>query len=109
MTEYATGGSVPQWDLGDRMRKALKHAGISVEEIADYLGVTRGTVSTWVNGRIVPSVQTLRLWAMQTGVDYEWLAGSSPPHRRRGAADTGVTVRKRGRRSPLRRLAGAAA
>jgi ribosome-binding protein aMBF1 (putative translation factor) len=63
----------PQWDVADRMRKALRVSGVGVQEIADYLGVTRSTVSTWINGRIEPSVQTLRLWAQQTGVSYEWL------------------------------------
>ena len=61
------------------MRKALRHAGLSVQEMADYLGVTRGTVSTWINGRIEPSTQTLRLWSLRCGVDYEWLStGRSP-------------------------------
>ena len=59
---------VPEWDLADRMRKALRASGIGVQEIADYLGVTRSTVSNWVNGRIAPSVQTLRLWAIRCGV-----------------------------------------
>lgn len=63
----------PQWDVADRMRKALRHAEVGVQEVADYLGVTRGTVGTWINGRIEPSVQTLRLVAMRCGVSYEWL------------------------------------
>jgi transcriptional regulator with XRE-family HTH domain len=65
---------VPQWDTSDRMRKALRHAGIGVQEMADYLDVSRNTVSTWINGRISPSTQTLRLWAMRCGVSFSWLA-----------------------------------
>jgi transcriptional regulator with XRE-family HTH domain len=72
-TDGLTGAAIPEWDLADRMRKCLRHAGIGVQEIADYLGVSRTTVSTWINGRIAPSTQTLRLWAMRTGVPYEWL------------------------------------
>ena len=71
--------TIPTWDLADRMRKSLRHANISVQEIADYLGVARNTVSTWINGRIEPSTQTLRLWAMRTGVDYEWLRDGANP------------------------------
>lgn len=67
-------GSVPEWDTADRMRKALRVADIGVQEIAEYLGVSRNTVSTWINGRIAPSTQTLRLWALRCGVDFEWLA-----------------------------------
>lgn len=67
----------PEWDLADRMRKALRHAGVAVQEIADYLEVDRSTVSTWINGRNQPSRQTLRLWAMRTGVPYAWLKEGS--------------------------------
>lgn len=72
--------SVPEWDLADRMRKSLRVAGIGVQEIAEYLGVGRNTVSTWINGKIVLSVQTQRLWALRCGVAYEWIAsGVTPP------------------------------
>lgn len=66
---------IPEWDTADRMRKALRHADIGVQEMADYLGVARNTVSTWINGRIRPGRQTLRLWALRCGVPFEWLAG----------------------------------
>ena len=64
---------VPQWDMADRMRKSLRHADIGVQEIADYLGVARNTVSTWINGKITPGAQTLRLWSIRCGVSYDWL------------------------------------
>ena len=64
---------VPEFDLADRMRKALRTSGVGVQEMADYLGVARNTVSTWINGRIEPSTQTKRLWALRTGVPFEWL------------------------------------
>lgn len=72
-------GSVPEWDTADRMRKSLRAADVGVQEIADYLGVSRNTVSTWINGRISPSVQTLRLWSLRCGVDYRWLTGELAP------------------------------
>lgn len=61
------------------MRKALVHADVGVQEMADYLDVSRNAVSTWINGRIVPSTQTLRLWALRTGVPYEWLRTGNAP------------------------------
>lgn len=61
------------------MRKALREADLGVAEMADYLGVARGSVSNWINGRISPSVQTLRLWAMRCGVPYEWLVSGGVP------------------------------
>jgi transcriptional regulator with XRE-family HTH domain len=83
MTEQPDVPAVPSWDTADRMRKSLRHADVGVQEMADYLGVARNTVSTWINGRIEPSQQTLRLWALRTGVSYEWLAGG-PVFKRRG-------------------------
>lgn len=80
---------VPEWDTADRMRKALREADIGVQEIADYLGVSRNTVSTWINGRIAPSTQTLRLWSLRCGVSYAWLTASpSGPSGRRERSDT---------------------
>jgi transcriptional regulator with XRE-family HTH domain len=90
MTEQQDAPAVPSWDLADRMRKSLRHADIGVQEMADYLGVARNTVSTWINGRIEPSTQTLRLWAMRTGVSYKWLAGDRD-FKRRGASVSALT------------------
>jgi transcriptional regulator with XRE-family HTH domain len=64
---------IPEWDTADRMRKALREAGVTGRQMAAYLGVNEATVSTWINGRISPSTQTLRLWALRTGVSYTWL------------------------------------
>jgi transcriptional regulator with XRE-family HTH domain len=64
------------------MRKALRESRLGVADMADYLGVSRTSVSNWINGRISPSVQTLRLWALRTGVRFEWLAGDQFPRRR---------------------------
>ncbi len=80
MTTQRSDLLVPQFDLADRMRKALRVADLGVQQMADYLGVGRNTVSTWINGRIEPSVQTIRLWAIRCDVSYEWLRwGDIPP------------------------------
>ncbi|HEY5985126.1 MAG TPA: helix-turn-helix transcriptional regulator [Streptosporangiaceae bacterium] len=86
MNEESAPGAAPEWDLADRMRKALRHAGIKPSQMADYLGVGGNTVSTWINGRIEPSTQTLRLWSLRCGVPFEWLSGGRDPRRRGGAA-----------------------
>lgn len=91
------------------MRKALRESRVSVAEIASYLGVTRGTVSTWINGRIEPSVQTLRLWAMRCGVDYDWLRDGCLPPAPVTSPTTMVGVRKPGIRPPLLPVLGLAA
>ena len=71
---------VPTWDTADRMRKALRVAGVGVGEMADYLGVTPSTVSTWINGKFRPNLQTLRLWSIRTGVPLEWLQTGEVRH-----------------------------
>src|SRR5215471_16719244 len=72
MTEQPD-GTIPEFDLADRMRKALRESGTGVAEMAAYLDVTRHSVSNWISGRRPPSTQTLRLWALRTGVSYDWL------------------------------------
>src|SRR5699024_11044460 len=62
-----------QFTLADRMGKALQAADISNQQMADYLGVSRTSVSNWTNGRIAPNTQTMRLWALRTGAPLEWL------------------------------------
>lgn len=64
---------VPEWDLADRMRKALRESDFNSLEMADYLGVNRQTVAAWLGGKHYPKVGMLRLWAMRTGVDFDWL------------------------------------
>ncbi len=55
------------------MAKSLKSARVTREAMATYLDVSLGTVSTWTGDRIKPNKQTLRLWALRTGVPLEWL------------------------------------
>ena len=71
------GGAVPEFDLTDRMRKSLREAGLTTEEMADYLDINRATVSAWLNGATV-AVRNLRLWAIRCGVDYDWLMTGKP-------------------------------
>jgi len=97
MSHTPSGGAVPQFDLADRMRKSLRESGIGVQEMADYLGAGRSTVSNWINGRIRPSVQTLRLWSLRCDVDYDWLIGNGCPRRARGGTVTGQGFRTPGR------------
>lgn len=79
MSTSTEGLAVPQWDLSDRLAKSLKVGNVSVQEMADYLEVHRNTVSAWINGRITPSGQTIRLWALRTGVPYEWVRNGVEP------------------------------
>lgn len=66
-------GAVPEWTLGWRMLRALEHAGVKVEDIADEIGVSRATVSRWTHDKGPVREIYLRHWALRTGVDFDWL------------------------------------
>jgi transcriptional regulator with XRE-family HTH domain len=89
MSEQPYSAEIPEWDLADRMRKSLRTAGVSVQDIASYLDVTPRSVGNWINGRIDPSTQTLRLWALRCGVPYIWLMTGDP--NARGDARSRIT------------------
>ena len=64
---------IPEWTLGWRMQRSLAHASMSVDQMATELGVSRQTVSRWMNGHGEPRVGYLKLWALRTGVPVAWL------------------------------------
>lgn len=73
-------GIVPVFDLADRMNKALREGQVSVAEMAEYLGVHRNTLGRYLSGASTPKRQTLRLWALRTGVPFKWLeSGCNAP------------------------------
>ncbi|QNN45356.1 helix-turn-helix transcriptional regulator [Thermomonas brevis] len=61
--------------LAGRIRKARLRAGISQQQLAERLKVTRGAVANWegANG-VVPATERLQRIAQETGVSFEWLA-----------------------------------
>ena len=83
---------VPTWTTGDRLGKALAHAGITVAAMADYLGVSRNTVGNYINDRTRVPRPTMMLWAMRTGVPLSWIEGDDGP--------TGPTPPNNGPRKP---------
>lgn len=84
MTRSIQGQAVPQWDIADRLRKSLRESDIGVQEMADHLGVSRNTVSSWINGRGPVNPECLPEWAALTGFPQAWLehgdtTGPLPP------------------------------
>lgn len=73
-------GTVPAWTLGWRLRRALAHAELRAEDIADELGVVRATVSRWMNDKGAPPRRIyLSQWALRTGVPLSWLLTGETP------------------------------
>lgn len=79
MTTQADFGTIPDWTLGDRMAKALKSQRISVQDMAEYMGISRNTITNWTHDKSRPTRGDLRLWAMRTGVPLEWLETGTAP------------------------------
>ncbi len=86
MTEPAQvppGMVVPEWTIGDRMRKAREHARLSQAQMARELGVGRTSIvayETDVDDRRRPKRPVVRAWSFRTGVPYEWLChGDTQP------------------------------
>lgn len=83
---------IPEFDLADRMRKTLRDSDIAVHDMAEYLDVSRNTVSAWINGRITPDRRTLIAWALHTGVPVAWLLTGHAPTSPLGGDGSEVTV-----------------
>lgn len=62
-----------RFDLGDRLEKARE--GISTNEMAALLGVSRQTVANYESGRTVPTRAMLLAWAAICDTTLEELAG----------------------------------
>lgn len=79
MTDTATAWGALAFHQGDWMKKALDASDLSAKGMAEYLGVEPETVSRWLNAKRTPSLQTLRLWAMRTGVPLSYLKTGELP------------------------------
>lgn len=66
---------VPEWTLGDRLRKARLHAGLEQSELAAQTGISRASIVNYENGHTTPSRPSVLSWALCTGVSLEWLMG----------------------------------
>lgn len=67
-----------QWEeltfhQGDWMRKALIVADMTALEMAEYLEIAPATVSRYLNGKRPAPINTLRVWALRTGVPLSYL------------------------------------
>lgn len=47
---------------------------VSVSELADYLGVCKDTIYTWLSDKNMPAIKAGRLWKFKISVVESWLA-----------------------------------
>lgn len=60
--------------IGTRIRSAREAITLNQTDLAKRLGVSQPTVSDWENGRTEPTVDNLRVLAVELEVYFEWLA-----------------------------------
>lgn len=97
MTIDAAWGAVPQFTIGDYLRKAREHAGLDQAVLATELGISRQTVTNYEKGHVTPRRAVVMAWAMRTGVPVEWITslGTNNPRLDDGP-DGGGVVRHQG-------------
>ncbi|MDO5633294.1 MAG: helix-turn-helix transcriptional regulator [Micrococcus sp.] len=70
---------IPQWTLGDRLRKAREMTGLSQAQFAKRIEVSVGTIGNYEAGRRAPRAIVIRAWALATGVPRPWLETGEAP------------------------------
>ncbi|MDE7300314.1 MAG: helix-turn-helix domain-containing protein, partial [Lachnospiraceae bacterium] len=67
-----------QLDFADNIARLRREQGITQEVLADFIGVTKASVSKWETGQSLPDIQTLLLLASYFGVTLDELLGYRP-------------------------------
>ena len=72
-----------EFDLSDRLRKALRVAGLTAGDLAARIGVARSTVNNWINGHTTPKRRDLSAISDILRVSPAWLNfGDLSDHKR---------------------------
>ena len=73
MSTQTSSGGVPEWTLGDRLRKAREYAGLHQQQLADEIGISRRSVSAYESSDTPPRRPVMLSWSLVTGVSLTWL------------------------------------
>ncbi len=76
--QYSAGG-IPEFTLGDRLRKARELTGLTVRQFAAEIGVSHGTITNAEGDRRGVRPITIKAYAMRSGVPVEWLQTGRTP------------------------------
>ncbi|MGC8514498.1 MAG: helix-turn-helix domain-containing protein, partial [Acidimicrobiales bacterium] len=68
----------PEFGPRHRLLLALEAAGLSIQDLAGSMGLSRNTIGNWLAGRTHPKDYALREIAGITGVDPQWLLTGTP-------------------------------
>jgi len=72
---------MPQWSLGDRLRRIRRDLNLSQDEMAKRIGVQKGRYSAWESDRNRPDdlVVTAKRIQVLSGVPAAWVLGVEDP------------------------------
>lgn len=90
---------VPEFTLGDRLRRAREACGMTQAELAGTIGISQRSISNYEADVTVPNLLVIRTWASTTQVNLPWLAYGDA-----GAGDPGPGTWMSGRRRATRSL-----
>lgn len=70
---------MPDFTLGDRLRKARTYAGMTVADLSERAGISEKTVNNYEGDRVQPRRPSLIAWALATGVSLDWIETGRGP------------------------------
>ena len=63
--------------IGEKIRQAIKEAGLTQQKLADKLGITNPVVNVWVTGKRIPTVESIKKIAEATNKPYSFFIDSN--------------------------------
>lgn len=58
--------------IGEKIRQAMKEAGLTQQKLADRLGITNPVVNVWVTGKRKPTIESIKKIASATNKPYSF-------------------------------------
>lgn len=68
-----------EFDLADRIRKAMRVSGLDQVELGALVGVSGSAVSGWARGKVTPAQHYVERIASATDVPLNWLLNGDTP------------------------------
>src|SRR5690625_2722285 len=83
---------IPEFTVGDRLRKAREASGLGQTEFASELGISRNTVTNYERDHVAARRVVLLAWSMRTGVPLDWIRTGETKNPRPGGPDEGLEL-----------------
>lgn len=71
--------TIPDWPVSYRFRRAMEVADLDIEDVAERIGVSTGTIYNYVKGHTKPRRAALTILAEMSSLPLWWLEGNDEP------------------------------